>query len=494
MIIKGNSRGGASQLARHLLRADTNERVKIIELQSPLDDLGDTLRDWQLISTGTKGKKGLYHANISPDHYEMTPAQWLRCVETLETELGFTGQPRAIVLHEKEGREHIHVVWQRTDIDTMTLKSDSQNYQAHERASLSLEEEFGHEMVPGKHAKRDREEQPEFPRAKYNLDEAQQFERNNIDPEQFKITLTAIYHQSDTAPAFKAALEDNGLILAIGDNGSRLVIVDQEGEVYSLGRQLLDVKAKELKKFMKDMGQLPDVEQATALHEAKKIFRQSLQPAEQQQAPKPPEPPEQKPPDVDMSTQTQPEKDPQLEKLEAALRERHAKETRERVLREGLEIERLLAAHKTHTGELLEARRRVQKLELDRFNRKAEEHSDDWVRKYYEVAKHKWNPAAAEQQRIERERQLEEIKTRHRIEQETLIETRNLQRVSAIRDLMQRQLQEAEEQINRNALESQRYKQEHENARKISKEMEEERQKEERTRKPDEPDPPKYSL
>ena len=195
-----------------------------------------------------------------------------------------------------------------------------------------------------------------------------------------------------------------------------------------------------------------------------------------------------------MSTQTQPEKDPQLEKLEAALRERHAKETRERVLREGLEIERLLAAHKTHTGELLEARRRVQKLELDRFNRKAEEHSDDWVRKYYEVAKQKWNPAAAEQQRIERERQSEEIKTRHRIEQETLIETRNLQRVSAIRDLMQRQLQEAEEQINRNALESQRYKQEHENARKISKEMEEERQKEERTRKPDEPDPPKHSL
>ncbi|MEO7863452.1 MAG: hypothetical protein ABIU05_24050, partial [Nitrospirales bacterium] len=67
MIIKGNSRGGASQLARHLLRADTNERVKIIELQSPLDDLGDALRDWQLISAGTKGTKGLYHANISPD-------------------------------------------------------------------------------------------------------------------------------------------------------------------------------------------------------------------------------------------------------------------------------------------------------------------------------------------------------------------------------------------------------------------------------------------
>ncbi|WP_374142216.1 hypothetical protein [Sphingomonas sp.] len=47
----------------------------------------------------------------------------------------------------------MHVVWARTDLDTMTLRSDSQNYHAHERASLRLEQEFGHELVPGKHAR-----------------------------------------------------------------------------------------------------------------------------------------------------------------------------------------------------------------------------------------------------------------------------------------------------------------------------------------------------
>ena len=293
MIIKGNSRGGASQLAKHLLRTDTNERVEILELQSPLDDLGDTLRDWQLISTGTKGKKGLYHANISPDNYEMTTEQWFRCVEVLEEELGFTGQPRAIIKHEKEGREHIHVVWQRTNIDTMTLVADGWNYLINERASMALEQEFGHELVPGKHAKRDRDKQPEFPRAKYNLDEAQQFDRNNIDPEQFKITLTEMYHQSDTPQAFKAALEDNGLILAKGDSVP-FVIVDQEGEVYSLARQLTDVKTKQLKKFLKDLP-LPDVEMATALQEAKEILHQQAgAKPEQKPEPKQPEPP--KPP------------------------------------------------------------------------------------------------------------------------------------------------------------------------------------------------------
>ena len=31
MIIKGGSRGGTRQLAQHLLRTDTNERVEILD-------------------------------------------------------------------------------------------------------------------------------------------------------------------------------------------------------------------------------------------------------------------------------------------------------------------------------------------------------------------------------------------------------------------------------------------------------------------------------
>ena len=491
MIIKGKSRGGASQLARHLLRTDTNERVKIIEMQSPLDDLGDTLRDWQLISTGTKGTKGLYHANISPDNYAMTLKQWLRCVEVLEKELGLTGQPRTIIMHMKYGREHIHVVWQRTDIDTMTLRSDSQNYMAHERASMTLEEEFGHEMVPGKHAKRDREQQPEFPRAKYDMAEAQQFERNNIDPEQFKITLTEIYRQSDTAQAFKAALEDNGLILATGDKRG-FVIVDQEGEVYSLSRQLLDVKAKELKQFLKNVGQLPNVELATEIQEFKKTLRQSLP----EHWPDQLEPPQQKTPQAQKSTATQPDTpaDPELAKLERALKERNAQQTREIKERHETEIQRLKETHKTDTEELLAARRRVQQLELDRFYRKAEEHSDDWIKKYSDIIKHRWNPAAAEQQRLERQQKIDEIKTRHRIERETLIETRKIRRESDLDDLKHRHGQQVLEQNKRYDAELKRYQQEQADARKILKEMEEERRKAELARKRDGPEPPKHSL
>ena len=262
MIIKGGSRGGPAQLAWHLQRHDTNESVKILELQSLVPDLAEAFRDWQTLSEGTRGTKGLYHANIDPaEQYSMTAEQWKHAVDVLEKELGFEGQPRAIVLHQKYGREHLHVVWARTDIDEMILRSDSQNYQAHERASQRLEMEFGHEAVPGKHAKRDRDKQKEFPRSESNHAEWQQGERTGITAAERKMQITALKQACDGAVAFRAALEEQGYILATGRRD--FVLVDETGNVYSLARQIRGMKAAELREFMKGIEPtLPAVEQA----------------------------------------------------------------------------------------------------------------------------------------------------------------------------------------------------------------------------------------
>lgn len=269
MIIKGASRAAPSQLARHLGRTDTNERVDVLELQSPAGTPLEAFRDWQALADGTRGTKGLYHANIDPDaQYSMTPEQWRRAVDVLEEELGLTGQPRAVVLHEKNGREHIHVVWARTDLDTMTLRSDSHNYQAHERASARLEREFGHEHVPGKHAKRDREAQPEMPSAEFNHAEWQQAERSGVDPRTRKAEITALFAASDNGRAFRAALEDAGYIVARGDRRD-FVLIDSTGDVISLRRQISGVTAKDLRAFMADVpaADLPSVDQARLLHQ-----------------------------------------------------------------------------------------------------------------------------------------------------------------------------------------------------------------------------------
>ena len=290
MIIKGGSRGGPGQLAAHLQRTDTNERIRVLDLHSGLGDLAATFRDWQTLSEGTRGTKGLYHVNIDPDaRYDMTEAQWARCVNVLEKELGLEGQPRAVVMHEKKGRQHIHVVWCRTDLDTMTLRDDGFNYLAHERASLKLEREFGHEQVPGKHAKRDRVKQPEFPRSDINHAEWQQAERSKVSIEQRRAQNRALKAASDNGQAFKNAIEEAGYVLAQGD-GRDFVLVTAQGSILSLGREL-KMKADDIRAFMADVDHaaLPTAAEAKAMQRAR---RETVTPEPAQQpAPDSPPPP-----------------------------------------------------------------------------------------------------------------------------------------------------------------------------------------------------------
>jgi len=348
MIIKGGSRSGPEQLAKHLQRRDTNEMVAILELQSPAPNLQEAFRDWQTLSEGTRGTKGLYHANIDPaEQYSMTPEQWQRAVEVLEKELGFEGQDRAVILHQKYGREHLHVVWARTDIDTMTLRSDSQNYQAHERASKALELEFGHELVPGKHAKRDREKQPEFPNAEVNHAEWQQGERTGISAAERKDQITALKQASDGATAFRAALEGQGYILATGRRD--FVLVDDMGNVYSLARQIRGIRAAELREFMKgiDPQTLPTVEQAKEIRK-EALLKQAEAPVPDEPAPKPPEPA----PDP-----VQAQREVETEALRKAVIARHEEETRRLVQSQTAEL--------NHLRQTLDADNREK---LDRFD------------------------------------------------------------------------------------------------------------------------------
>lgn len=350
MIIKGASRAGPKQLATHLGRRDTNERVEVLELQSPAGSLREAFRDWQTLSEGTRGRLGLYHANIDPaEAYTMTGDQWSRCVDVLEEELGLIGHPRAVVLHEKHGRQHIHVVWARTDIDTMTLRSDSHNYQAHERASQRLELEFGHEIVPGKHAKRDRERQPDMPDAAVDHAEWQQAERAGFDHKARKAQVTALYQAADDGRAFKAALEDAGYVLARGDKRD-FVLLDESARVHSLGRQVQGIRAKELREFMADIdpNHLPSVKEARAV-------LQDTYPT-----PKP-EPSASEPQTVPQAeTPAQVPADPETEARIAALREKV--ETRHTKARADLE-----RRHQAAVAELQEKQERLAATEIDAF-------------------------------------------------------------------------------------------------------------------------------
>src|SRR5580658_8373409 len=137
MIIKGDSVGGAERLAVHLSRADTNESVKIEELRDvAAQDLRGALLELEALGAGTRTTKPLYHASINtPIHERLTDEQRAHAIERLEKELGLTGQPRVVVIHTKNDREHTHIVWSRIDLEHMRAIPDSHNFAKHEAVS-----------------------------------------------------------------------------------------------------------------------------------------------------------------------------------------------------------------------------------------------------------------------------------------------------------------------------------------------------------------------
>jgi hypothetical protein len=265
MIIKGKSRSGPAALAAHLGNAEKNERVTLIEVRgTAASDLRGALIEMDAIAVGTKCSKPLYHAAISPEPpHRLKEAQRAEAIDALEDKLGLTGHARVVVMHEKLGREHIHVVWSRIDIDKMRSVSDSHNYRKHEEVSRDLERRFGHERIQGAHHERDGVPRPDRTPSRAEL---RQEERTGITGKEVKRQVTEAFHASDTAEAFKAALEDRGYILAQGDKRD-FVIVDREGGIHSLARRIDGINAKELREFMKsiDRSSLPSAESAREL-------------------------------------------------------------------------------------------------------------------------------------------------------------------------------------------------------------------------------------
>lgn len=261
MIIKGKSRAGPSALAAHLGNAEKNERVQLLETRGTVaDDLRGALIEMDAYAAGTRCEKPLYHAAISPEPpHLLSPEQRAEAIDLLETKLGLNGHARVVVLHEKLGREHLHVVWSRIDLDQMKSVSDSHNYRRHEEVARELEQRFGHDRVQGAHHEREGVERPDRTPSRSEL---RQEERTGITGKDVKREVTAIFRASDGAEAFKAALEDRGYLIAQGDRRD-FVVIDSKGGVHSLARRIDGINAAELRDFMSaiDRDGLPKIEQ-----------------------------------------------------------------------------------------------------------------------------------------------------------------------------------------------------------------------------------------
>ena len=242
MILKASERGYASNLAQHLMNARDNEHVELHELRGfASDTLIDALRETEAISRGTRCKNFLFSLSLSPPEQEnVSIAVFEKTIASIEQRLGLTGQPRAIVFHEKHGRRHAHAVWSR--IDPVEMKAIKLSHFKRKLTAISRELylEHGWDMPDGLKDGRSRDP------LNFSLAEWQQAKRTGRDPKRLKAQVQDAWRASDSAAALDPALRSKGLFLAKGDRRG-FAVVDYTGEAFSLAR-LSGVRTKELKK------------------------------------------------------------------------------------------------------------------------------------------------------------------------------------------------------------------------------------------------------
>lgn len=275
MILVGNQRGGGKDLALHLMKVE-NDHVQIHQMRGfASDDLQSAFQESYAMSRATRCKQHLFSLSLNPPYEaETSPELFEETADKVEERLGLTGQPRAIVLHTKNGRTHAHAVWCRVDTEHMKAVQLSFTKRKMQDLSRELYREHGWMMPRGF-------ERAEFrdPR-NYSLAEWQQAKRADKDPAKLKAMFQDTWAMSDSKPAFETALKERGFHLARGDRRGH-VAVDYRGEVYPVSRWA-NAKAKDVRARLGDLDALPSVAQAERA--AKDVVAQRLAELERQQA------------------------------------------------------------------------------------------------------------------------------------------------------------------------------------------------------------------
>lgn len=233
MVTKGKCRGNGGQLADYLL-SSKNDRAEVLEVigTSNPANLKSSLLEMALTATGTKSKAGLYHAQINPDPKEplLTAEQWQQAADILAKSLGLEGQRRAIVIHEKDGRTHAHIVFERYQEGkgkngNGILWDDKDNYRKHEQASRSMEKAFSHERTP----------------EKADLKHVQNERKIDV-----KETLTTLWEKHTDPAEFVKAARGLGFEVAAGEERRPFKVITPEGKSLDLVRQITTAKTKDV--------------------------------------------------------------------------------------------------------------------------------------------------------------------------------------------------------------------------------------------------------
>lgn len=228
MIVKGRCRGNGAQLAAYLLNTQENDRAEFLAVQGATsNDPRRALLEMSLSSELTgRTKNGLYHCQLSPRESEaadMTHEQKMRSVEIMAERLGMEGHKWALFEHEKEGRTHLHLVFERYNHETGRMWDDNKNYAKHQTAARQMEIEFGWQLTHE--------------------------HKNHLDKD-VKDHITDLWIESDNGAGFVQSMHKAGFEVTQGIDKRPYQVVDQYGTVHDLTRQLQGFKQADVSQYL----------------------------------------------------------------------------------------------------------------------------------------------------------------------------------------------------------------------------------------------------
>lgn len=274
MITKGNQRAGGQQLATHLLNEFDNDYVEVFDVRGTVSqDLHGAFAEWQCASEGTQCTKYLYSLSINPwldVNGPLTRDQYLEFIERTEQRMELADQPRAIVFHIKDGREHCHVAWSRIDVEIM--KAVQLSFDHNDLRTLVQEFAKDHNLeLPEGLKKNNRDDRFKNKDKQPDLDEKQRQDRTGITKAQHIATITSIWQGSDSAKAFFQGLKSAGYTLCQGDKG-RYLLLDQFGENLRSLPNMIDVNGVNKKKVDAFLNKTYPVEKLPTLEKARNFL------------------------------------------------------------------------------------------------------------------------------------------------------------------------------------------------------------------------------
>jgi len=268
MIPFASQRSLGQDLATHLMNEHDNEVMVLAEVRGAIaQDLHGAFAEWEAQAHAlTKCQNYLYSLSINPDPAQepLTRTQYDDYIARVENKLGLSGQPRAIVFHEKYGREHCHVVWSR--IDASKEKAVQLAFDKDKLMMVTREFARDHGLqLPDGYFKDSAEKAKN---SQLSLYEMHQQRATGLTKEERMEQVTDAWRSSDSPKSLVQALAARGYILATGKRP--YVLVDLYGEMNALPKLISDktIRTKDIRAFLgKEFppDSLPSVEEARDL-------------------------------------------------------------------------------------------------------------------------------------------------------------------------------------------------------------------------------------